>query len=159
MTPPNSRTKSRVASTVTPSVRAESGKQCQGISATSVSDEIAPAARDNPHETNSRSSRSKIDEPDSKPSADLPSARRSLVSELHLPSDYDSCESDDHSSVEEYGVLRSMHSRSASVEQVHTDVPAADSSLPAYCLTCSCTHDPPLSNLPLVGSTGYGANG
>ena len=151
MTPARpSRTKPRGASTVTPSVRAESNEQCRGLSATSASDGIAPAARDTPHETNSRSSRSKIDEPDSKPSADLPSARRSLVSKLHLPSDYDSCESDDRSSIEEYGVVRSIHSRSTLVEQVRTDVPAADSSLPAYCLTCSCTHDPPSQICPLL---------
>ena len=103
----------------------------------------------------SRRSRSINRELDSKHSADLPSARCSLVCELHIPSDHGSSDSEDDSSIEEYGVVRSVHSHSASVEQVHTDVPAADTTLPAYCLTCSCTHDPssPLSRSSAVWVT------
>ena len=80
---------------------------------------------------NSRSSRSTNHKLDSKHSADLPSARCSLVCELHVPSDHGSSDSEDDSSVEEYGVVRSVHSRSTAVEQICTDVPAADKTLPA----------------------------
>ena len=145
--------------TVTPSVQEKSDQQCQGTFATSATDEFAPVVGVKCPEVNSQSSQSENDEPDSKPRADLPSARCSVVCELHVPSDHGSSDSEDDSSVEDYRVVRSIHYHSTSVEQVSMNVPAADSSLPAYCLTCSCMHDPPLSTLPLVSSMGYGASG
>ena len=125
-------------------------KQCEGVDSTSVdqrSGDIAPSVDPDQSEVNSWSSQSTNSKLDSKRSVDSPSARRSLVCELHLPLDHGSSDSEDDSSIEEYGVVRSMHSRSASVEQVRTYVPSADTTLPAYCLTNSCMHDPssPLS--------------
>ena len=148
-------------SMVTPSVQEKDTKQCEGVAATSVDQsrgDIAPSVDLDRSDVNSWSSRSTNREIDSKRSADSPSARSILVCELHLPSDHGSSDSEDDSSVEEYGVVCSVHSCSTSVEQVRTDVPAADTMLPAYCLTHSCTHDPPLLTLPLFGSTGCGAS-
>ena len=86
--------------TVTPSVREKRDQQCQGTLATSATDEFAPVVGVKCSEVNYWSSRSENDEPDSKPSVDSPSARRSIVCELHVPSDHGSSDSEDDSSVE-----------------------------------------------------------
>ena len=104
----------------------------------------------------------------SKRSADSPSARHSLLSKLNLSSEHDSLDSDDDSSIEEYGVVCSVHTNSATsvkatdtvpsvpvssrryelndTYEVHTAV-ATDKILPAYCFTCPSMHNPssPLS--------------